>query len=351
MRKTERSGELLADNFIDFRIVKERISIQAVLDHYGIRLRRVNQHALRGACPLPTHSSEKTKESFCVDDAKNIWSCASTSCSAARQGKRGGNILDFVAVKENCSIRDAAEKLHNWFLSAEPAAVSTEKKREPIKTKTGKLVAEKNQEPDLGEVNQSLSFTLKDVNCAHPYVRSRGIKEATAKYFGVGFFPGRGSMNGRVVIPINNERGELIAYAGRSIDATEPKYKIPAGFQKSVVLFNLDRVLAHARDQQAGTDLVIVVEGFFDCMKVFQAGVPNVIALMGSSMSDAQETFLCQFMRVILLLDGDDAGRAGAQAIAHRLIHRTFVKVVDLPDGKQPDQLSSDELKRILGSH
>jgi DNA primase len=109
-------------------------------------------------------------------------------------------------------------------------------------------------------------------------------------------------------------------------------------------------VLALARDQQAGADLVIVVEGFFDCMKVFQAGLSNVVGLMGSSMSDAQEKFLCQFMRVIVLLDGDDAGRAGAQAIALRLLHRTFVKVVDLPDGKQPDQLSSDELKHILGS-
>ena len=72
------------------------------------------------------------------------------------------------------------------------------------------------------------------------------IIEASKKYpqndFGIGYFPGKGSMSGRVVIPIHNERGELVAYAGRAIDQTEPKYKLPAGFKKSAVLFNLHRV-------------------------------------------------------------------------------------------------------------
>ena len=50
-------------------------------------------------------------------------------------------------------------------------------------------------------------------------------------------------MSGRVVIPIHNERGELVAYAGRSIDGSEPKYKLPAGFHKSLELFNLHRAI------------------------------------------------------------------------------------------------------------
>ncbi|MGA7410202.1 MAG: hypothetical protein WBW33_06935 [Bryobacteraceae bacterium] len=80
-------------------------------------------------------------------------------------------------------------------------------------------------------------------------------------------------MSGRLVIPIHNERGELVAYAGRSIDGSEPRYKLPAGFRKSQVLFSLHRV--------TGPD-VIVVEGFFDCMKVWQAGHQAVVSLMGS---------------------------------------------------------------------
>src|SRR5687768_5720530 len=103
-------------NFVDFRIVKERISIEQVLEHYNIRLRRANQTALRGLCPLPTHSSEKSRESFGVDTAKRIWSCQSASCASARQGKKGGNILDFVALMESCSVREAALKLDDWFL-------------------------------------------------------------------------------------------------------------------------------------------------------------------------------------------------------------------------------------------
>jgi DNA primase len=58
----------------------------------------------------------------------------------------------------------------------------------------------------------------------------------------VGFFAGKGSMHDRIVIPIHNSEGELVAYAGRSIDGSEPRYKFPAGFHKSLELFNLHRV-------------------------------------------------------------------------------------------------------------
>src|SRR5436853_4581508 len=124
---------------------------------------------------------------------------------------------------------------------------------------------------------------LKDVDLRHAYLRRRGIKEETAREFGVGLFPGRGSMSGRVVIPIPNEKGELVAYAGRSIDGSEPRYKLPAGFHKSHVVYNLHRV--------KGRSVVVLVEGFFDCMKVSQAGYPCV-ALMGCSMSELQEELL-----------------------------------------------------------
>ena len=110
-------------------------------------------------------------------------------------------------------------------------------------------------------------------------------------------------MNGRIVIPIHNDRGELIAYAGRSIDGAEPKYKLPPGFKKSEALFNLHRVL----QKEKGTDLVIVVEGFFDVMTVCQASFADVVALMGSSISEAQETLLSQFKHVVFFLDGDQA--------------------------------------------
>lgn len=330
----------MSEKFIDFREIKQLVSIEAVLDHYNIKLRHVNKTSLRGPCPLPTHSSDKSVESFSVQIEKNIWACQSTSCVAARSGKRGGNVIDFVAVMENSSIRDAAQKLHEWFVQS-PSETSA--KKQPAKKKISQLVAEKNSTPQKGEsevvTNKPLTFTLKDVDATHPYIHQRGIKVETAQHFGVGFFPGRGSMVGRVVIPIHNERGELVAYAGRAIDDTEPKYKLPAGFVKSAVLFNLHRV---------NSNMVIVVEGFFDCMKVHQAGFPDVVALMGSSLSAEQEELLHRFTQVVLFLDGDDAGKKASQSIAMQLLPRVFVRLISLPGGEQPDQLSSNEIKTIL---
>jgi DNA primase len=332
----------LTENYVDFRTIKDRVSMKDVLEHYKIELRPVGQHTLRGRCPLPSHSSKESTQSFGVNLEKNIWSCQSSSCVEARDGRRkGGNILDFVSMMENCSIRDAALKLQDWFLVSRPPARQQEKNKTEIKDTPETLVAEKHSD-EGEEVNKPLSFTLKGIDPTHPYLKDRGIGEETAKHFGVGFFPGRGLMQGRIVIPIHNEQGELVAYAGRSIDGTEPKYKFPAGFKKSDVLFNLHRV------RLPGRDPVIVVEGFFDCIKLHQAGFPAV-ALMGSSLSEAQEKLLCPFFpHIVLFLDGDPAGREASGAIAARLVSKTFVRVINLPDGIQPDMLSSDEIKDLL---
>src|SRR5437867_2162506 len=108
-------------------------------------------------------------------------------------------------------------------------------------------------------------------------------------------------MQGRVVIPIHNDHGEIVAYAGRAIDKTEPKYRLPSGFKKSMMLYNLHRALT------VGEKRVIVVEGFMDTLKVHQAGFPCVVALMGSWLSDVQAEFLVShFDQVLVMLDGDE---------------------------------------------
>ena len=83
-------------------------------------------------------------------------------------------------------------------------------------------------------------------------------------------------------------------------------------------------------------------------MKVHEAGMTNVVALMGSSLSGAQEKLLHRFKSVILFLDGDEAGRGAAKEIAGRLVHSYFVRVISLPEAKQPDMLSMDELQKLL---
>jgi DNA primase len=190
----------------------------------------------------------------------------------------------------------------------------------------------------------SANLPEHNIEALHPYLAARGISPETIERFGVGYFPGKGSMAGRVVIPIHNERGELLAYAGRAIDDAEPKYKFPAGFHKGLVLYNLNRVL---KKNSSGT--VVIVEGFFDCMKVSQAG-HACVALMGSSLSKRQEWLIRLFERVILMLDGDDEGHKATADISLRLSQSIWVKTLMLQDGQQPETLSGNELQKLIES-
>jgi DNA primase len=251
----------MTNNWVDFRQLKEQTSIECVVAHYGVSLRRVASE-LRGKCPLPMHTSHESHNSFSVNPERNVWSCQSASCMAAREGHAGGTVLDFVALMEHCSVRDAAIRIINIF----GASVSM-----PLRLPAS--------EPAMQEPNRPLGFVLRDIDACHPYLGARSIEPSTARTFGVGFYAGAGLLKGRVVIPIHNESNELIAYAGRAIDGSEPKYRFPAGFRKSQVLFNLNRA------RRAQYNAVVVVEGFFDTMKIHQAGYRNVIALMGATIT------------------------------------------------------------------
>ena len=123
----------------------------------------------------------------------------------------------------------------------------------------------------------------------------------------------------------------------------DPKYKLPAGFKKGQVLYNLPRAL-----EEDSTGAVVLVEGFFDCMNVVLAE-HVCVALMGSSLSEQQEAKLVeQFRHVAVMLDGDDAGRRAAVEIAARLAQKVWVRVVEVPQGKQPDQLGIGEICELL---
>jgi DNA primase len=301
--------------------------MEQILGRYGVKLKKSGKE-LRGRCPI--HQGDGT-DSFHANTERNAFHCF--SCQAK------GNVLDLVAAIEKCSVREAALKLKDWFpVSASgsiPAAGGKPMVDSPLATE---------ELGERAEPNKPLGFQLKGINFAHPYLAQRGIDPETAEYFGVGLFTGKGSMSGRIVIPIENEKGELVAYAGRSVDGSEPKYKLPAGFKKSQVLYNLARVL-----EEDSTGTVVLVEGFFDCMKVVLAE-HACVALMGCSMSgDQEEQLVAHFRQVVIMLDGDEAGRKAAGEIAGRLAHKVWVRVVDLPDGKQPDQLSTAELQAVLG--
>lgn len=324
-RKTE--GDMMPAEWVDFKSVKAKVSMETALSHYGVRLRRVGADEFRGKCPLPTHSSARSNDSFSVSFTRNAWSCQSASCIAARSGRVGGNVFDFVAEMERCSIRQAALLLQHSLVDNQT----------PPTTFTNEEPAPYTQE------NRPLSFTLSNIDHRHPYVLSRGLSEEIASYFGVGHYGGNGFLHGRVVIPIHNERGELVAYSGRSIDQTEPKYRLPAGFHKSHVLFNLHRAI------RTGDRSLILVEGFFDTFKIHQAGHHNVAALMGSNLSERQTNLVgTYFDQAILMLDGDEAGKAATGSAADALSALIAVQIVELASESQPDQLASKEINQLL---
>ena len=96
---------------VDFKSVRARVSMETVLSHYDVRLRRAGRDEFRGKCPLPAHSSARSNDSFSVSFTRNAWSCQSASCIAARSGRVGGDVFHFVAEMEGCSIREAAVRL------------------------------------------------------------------------------------------------------------------------------------------------------------------------------------------------------------------------------------------------
>jgi DNA primase len=310
----------------DFRRIKQRIPIEDVLRRYGVKLRPGGPHTLRGHCPLPTHTSHQSQESFSVNLSRQLWSCHSASCIAARHGRLGGHVIDLVAILQRCSLREAGVLLQDWFDGNVPAPQPA-----PV-------------ESSAAPPNRPLGFALRGIDTRHPYLSQRGISPATAQCFGVGMYAGAGFLAGRCVIPIRDEQGRLVAYAGRAVNREEPKYRFPAGFRKSQVLFNLDHAI------HTGGHQVIVVEGFFDALKVHQAGHPAVVALMGSSFSRRQsDLLLSHFASITLMLDGDEAGRHAAEYIVQLLKPKAPVHKVELPNRVQPDQLSSAEINVFVG--
>jgi DNA primase len=305
-------------NWVDFAAIKRSVALAPLLRHYEVKLHRSGRDQYRGCCPI--HGGD-SREAFHANLTKNVFHCF--ACGA------GGTVLDFVAAMDRCSLPEAAGKLTSQTAALRQPTLACAK---PLVTKKTKPLS-------------PLGFTLRGVDSAHPYLAARGIDPATAREFGIGFYAGSGILSGRLVIPIHDPCGELIAYAGRALDGSQPRYRFPSGFPKSEVVFNLHR--AAAADRQA----VVLVEGFFDCLKLYQAGVRSVVALMGSALyAPQQDALLQRFHRLILMLDGDVAGRRATADIAARLSAHCCVQMVSLPEPMQPDQMSAGQIRHALWS-
>jgi DNA primase len=316
---------------VSFETLKQSVSISHVLNRYGLlqRLHRSGD-SLSGPCPL--HAGHNPTQ-FRVSLSKNCWICFG-DCQA------GGSILDFVSRKEGVTIREAALLLQKWF--ALPALINPGCESLPA---TSSPV-----QSGGAFCNPPLRFRLHGLKTFHPYLQERGLSAATIQTFGLGYCT-FGIMAGRIVIPIHNQKEELVAYAGRwpgTSPDEKPKYKLPRGFRKSQELFNVHRAIA-AR----GEPSLNVVEGFFGCMAVWQAGFRRVVALMGSSISEAQKQLIIDAAqpsgRVNLLLDEDNAGRNARTKAREFLSDAVEVRIITFPEeGLQPDLVPPHTLCALL---
>jgi hypothetical protein len=160
--------------WVDFGAVKRAVSLEAVLRHYQVQGLRKRGHQLVGRCPI--HRGQRD-DSFRASLSKNAFHCF--ACQA------GGNVLNFVAAMEKCSIRQAALRLQGWFSVGAPgeghplgSARRSVRKAELVREKEGR--------------NPPLPFVLTDVDHSHPYLVKRGVDPATGRrcYESRCMFPG-----------------------------------------------------------------------------------------------------------------------------------------------------------------
>src|ERR1051325_1996678 len=187
-------------NWVDFAAIKRSVALAPLLRHYQVKLRRSGHDQYRGCCPI--HGGD-SREAFHANLTKNVFHCF--VCGA------GGTVLDFVPAMARRSLQDAA-----WKLTSQTATLS-----QPARACTKPLVTKKIMPLS------PLGFSLSGIASAHPYLAARSIDTATAEEFGIGFYSGPGIFSHRLVIPIHSERAELVAYCGRAVDGSQPRYRFP----------------------------------------------------------------------------------------------------------------------------
>lgn len=335
--------------------VSEQTDILRIVQGYVPLKRRGNRYW--GCCPF---HQEKTA-SFSVLPDKGFFYCF--GCHA------GGNAFKFLSLIENISYFDAIK------LQAEKLGIPLpERKRSPQE------VARDREIQDLRKVNElardffhnCLTMTRMGER-GKAYFAARGIRQETIEEFQLGYAPpawdklstaflkrgikqefllasglcaerkqGGGlydRFRGRVIIPIADERGRVVGFGGRVLDDSTPKYlNTPETvlFNKRKLLFGLDR--SHRAIQQEGR--AIVVEGYMDAISVFDAGVHNVVASLGTAFTPEHAKKLLHYApEICFCYDSDEAGqKATIRALSIVRDTGARVRVIVVPDGKDPDE-------------
>ncbi len=301
--------------WINFKELRAKLDFEDVLRHYDVEVKRKGaQH--QGFCPLPNHGGNSNSPSFSANLERGIFHCF--GCGAK------GNVLEFAALMKSVdpsdgeALRTVALELQQRFL---PQGTGTRKKPAPLPLN---VPVEPKSTPVA--VNAQLDFELQGLDAGHPYLSGRGFTRETMRFFGVGFCS-RGVLKDRIAIPLHDQDGKLLGYAGRVVDdatITEdnPRYRLPGRrerggtiyeFRKTLLLYNGFRLKTSAAP-------LIVVEGFPSVWWLTQNGFGRAVATMGSECSDEQVEIILSLAspdgQVWIMPDGDKGKRPLGDPVA-----------------------------------
>ena len=321
----------------------------------------------KGLCPFHREKSP----SFHVDRDKGLFYCF--GCGT------GGDVFKFLTLTERFTFPEAVEHVAARY------GIELPKKR-----KTQRDTDKDDLLEAIDDASEAFHQALHHFadNAAQRYLAQRKVPKDVVTKYGFGFAPDSwdyllrrlGQKHGekklemvglvmprkeksgyydrfrnRLIIPIHSETGALVGFGGRSLDGSEPKYlNSPESeiFNKSRLLYNLHR----SKDAMRRHDRAILVEGYFDAIAIDHAGIPGVVASMGTSLTSGQASLLRRFTRrVVIAYDGDDAGRnATLRAAPVLLAAGLHVEALDLAGEKDPDTLIEkrgvDGFLEVLGN-
>ncbi len=335
----------LPESFIQELI--SRNDIESVASTY-VNFKRRGKN-LVGLCPF---HGEKTP-SFNLYPENNSFYCF--GCGV------GGDVVTFIKKIENLDYIDAVK-----FLANRSGMQMPEDARDDRTSYLRMRILEANREA-ARFFHTQLSTPAGKV--ALDYFRSRGYTDATIRHFGLGYAPAewdalgkalrakgfkdeelqaafltrRGKNGGsydlfrnRVIIPIIDIRGSVVGFGGRVLDDSKPKYintENTLAYSKSHNLFALNFA------KSAGRELILC-EGYMDVIALHQAGFPNAVAALGTAFPQEQVRLITRYAdKVSLIFDADEAGQKATKKALEALRPTGIdVKVVTIPDGKDPDE-------------
>lgn len=339
--------------------ITDTADIVEVVSDYVHLIRRGRNFV--GLCPF---HNEKTP-SFSVNTVRNF--CYCFSC------KKGGSPVNFIMEKEGLSYHDALLQLAaKYNIKVEEKELSEDERRQ-LNERESLLVA---NEWAAARMEKDLSDTEEGRTVGLQYLYQRGVTDEAIKRFRLGYNPDGGHaladaakldamdigsltqvgvlgesqkmpgtfydrFRGRVIFPVLNASGKVVALGGRDLKGGMAKYinspESPV-YKKSNELYGIFQ----AKSEIAKQDCCYLVEGYMDVIGMWQAGMENVVASSGTALTDGQIAMIHRFTdNITLIYDGDAAGiKASLRGIDMLLAHKMNVKVLLLPDGHDPDSFA-----------